>query len=1121
MLKATRTITIILFLVIPALTKAQSGVLPIARQINALQQYAAERPVEKVHLQLDRDWYGLGDTIWFKAYTVTGDHHTLSGLSGVLYAELIGINNNVLQRLTIRLNAGTGAGDFTIPPGYVAGNYRIRAYTNWMRNDSSAYFYNRVINIGGISSLLPINSKTDTTKRSIADNNPQQLPYAKPDVQFFPEGGQLVNGLRSKVAFKAVDHNGHSINIKGSIIDEANNEVALFETQHNGMGEFPLKPEAGKQYRAKIITADGNSFYVELPKAKEHGFTLTVNNTPDSIYITVAANDKLYKSGIDTAFYLLGTEGGQYYYTTGSKLSSPVYSIQIAVGRFPTGIARFTLFSQNGEPLCERVIFIQHKDLDLELKTNKDSYSKNENVEIQLNANDATNNAATGNFSVAVTNETEIPADEQAEHTIFTDLLLSEELKGNIENPNYYFTKDDDKTRNDLDLLMLTQGYRRFEWQKVMQNAAMQQIEGLVKDSKGLPVAGAKVSLISMADQLVKDTLTDKDGHFIFENTSIADSARLLLKARKKDKEDMVIYVLNPNKQYNDSSAYNYTDTARQMVVANNKQAVAVQPEGKVQLKGKVLQEVKVRSVKKEKPSPYNKYGTTSYYTISGERFRNYATPETGLLGTVPGLLKDGHGILGTWSHSHSGVVIPILVMVNKMRIDPKNVDEELNMDDVENVVVIPADDFGAKVTYGLFGYAGELIVINTKQKPTIGQGVIAVKDTVLNGRYFTTTGQPTGSMIYVFRMDSSFINDQATFIPEQALSLSGTITTMKNKPVADGKIQITSVKDFFSADTTTDDNGNFTFTGLELDDNTKVVINAKKASGGNNVHITIKPPVYAAVDKSIDNSAAMPDSVVAALKSAYLTGQQLTKKGIQLAEVKVKDTRNTYFDPLYSDNMKFSANLNGPGNADQVVLSDAIMRSGGGKLSEALVGKLDMVSWRNGMPYNVSGRNNHSIMQIGPKLMTVFLEGARISPGMIDDINPDDVYSIELLNSASHLALYGSEASGGALIITLKHGVQHPDNSKITVDGLVTYNFNGFYKTREFYSPKYDAAKPPKVPDERQTVYWNPAIITDSTGTTSFSYFNAGTPGNYRVVVEGIDANGNLGRQVFHYKVE
>jgi len=160
------------------------------------------------------------------------------------------------------------------------------------------------------------------------------------------------------------------------ITDQDGNEVASFNTQHAGMGQFPLTPQPGKQYKAKITESDGAGFTVDLPAAKDAGFILTVNNLGDSIYVKVAANGVWYKNHEHTAFYLIAQSGGKYYYTAKGNLEGPVFTTLIAKDRFPSGIVRFTLLSQKGEPLNERIVFVQNSDhLGLKVSSEKQSYA--------------------------------------------------------------------------------------------------------------------------------------------------------------------------------------------------------------------------------------------------------------------------------------------------------------------------------------------------------------------------------------------------------------------------------------------------------------------------------------------------------------------------------------------------------------------------------------------------------------------------------------------------------------------------------------------------------------------------------------------------------------------------
>jgi hypothetical protein len=307
---------------------AQQDSSLLTKAVTNLKATYGAKPVEKVYLHLDKPNYIPGDTLWFKAYTVVGKTHSLSALSGVLYVELISPKDSVIKRIVLRLTSGIAWGDFALPGKLTPGNYNIRVYTAWMRNAGPDYFYNQRVNIGGIT--------------------PGELaaPAAKinPDVQFFPEGGELVNGIRSKVAFKAVNPNGSGENIKGSIIDNEGAMVAEFESTHAGMGIFAILPQPGKTYSAKVALADGRAFASPLPKALDAGYVLSVNNAgKDSLFLRVSANGPQFQAKQNTAFFLVGQSGGEVYYTASGMLKTPIFGARIDKARFPSGIVQFTL----------------------------------------------------------------------------------------------------------------------------------------------------------------------------------------------------------------------------------------------------------------------------------------------------------------------------------------------------------------------------------------------------------------------------------------------------------------------------------------------------------------------------------------------------------------------------------------------------------------------------------------------------------------------------------------------------------------------------------------------------------------------------------------------------------
>jgi hypothetical protein len=494
--------------------------------VSGLNAYSSTHITEKVYLHLDKTLYAPGDTVWYKAYTVIGGRHQLSALSGVLHVELINPGDSVVSRQLVQLTSGTAGSNIPLPIKIKEGNYHVRAYTNWMRNDGVEYFYNQRIRIG-----LP-------SSASISKQNMQ----ARPDVQFFPEGGRLVNGVRSKIAVKAVGVNGLGEDIKGTVEDDDRNVVAEFATQHLGMGIFALQPQTGKTYKAKIIETGESAFTVDLPQAAEEGLILGLNNSlKDTLYIKIAANEKTVENEKNRTFYLVAQRGGKIYFTTRGKLDGPVFIAKVDKSRFPSGITQFTLFSQTGEPLAERIAFIQSADtLKLRVTGAAQTNITRQKENLTFGVNDNTDKPVTGNFSVAVINESIVLANEDDESTILNNLLLTSDLKGYIEKPNYYFVNRSDKTNADLDILMLTQGYRRFEWKQVPGNNPNKvtwqpetslDIAGTLKTPKGEPVPDGKITLAAIRQKLFIDTLTDKGGNFKFTGLYLSDTVNVLLRA--------------------------------------------------------------------------------------------------------------------------------------------------------------------------------------------------------------------------------------------------------------------------------------------------------------------------------------------------------------------------------------------------------------------------------------------------------------------------------------------------------------------------------------------------------------------------------------------------------------
>lgn len=506
-----------------------------------LQSLSTDRIIEKAYLHFDKPYYSPGDTIYFKAYVTAGERHELSKISGVLHVDLISKSDSVMQTLILQLKNGLAWGDFALP-GYISkGNYRIRAYTQWMQNAGNTYVYDKNI---------PVNGK------SIAPVYAAKATDTKADIQFFPEGGTFVAALPTKIAFKAVGSNGMGVYVKGTVVDNNNVEVAKFTSAHLGMGQIFITPEGGKTYKAKVSYPDGSVNTVDLPIPEAKGMSLTVNNSDlTKLSIDINANKTYYLENknkeINVVVYSAGVVK-----TVKTVLDNQVIGFDLPKKDLASGITQITLFSDNGVPLSERLVFIQNPvDINFTINSDKITYASHDKAHITLNAKLASaDKASIGNFSVAVVDESRVQTNEDKESSILSDLLLTSELRGYVEQPGYYFNNVNADTRNNLDVLMLTQGYRRFEWKQLLNEAPApiaykpevgMDIKGALVSNAGKPLPNEKISLMLASTMQSMNAVTDANGRFSFPDLAFADKTGFLLNIENKSMRNKAKFLLD------------------------------------------------------------------------------------------------------------------------------------------------------------------------------------------------------------------------------------------------------------------------------------------------------------------------------------------------------------------------------------------------------------------------------------------------------------------------------------------------------------------------------------------------------------------------------------------------
>jgi len=266
-----------------------------------LKTYSVNHITEKAYLHFDKAYYAGGDTIYFKAYLTEGESHELSGISNVLHVDLVNTSNKVDQSVNLKVVNGVAWGDFALPDSLPKGNYRVRAYTRWMQNNGNESYFAQTIPVGSLR-INKISESIITSPKAVN----------KPDVQFFPEGGRLVNGIASKVAFKTIGSNGLGIDVKGEVLDNENRQITTFASDHLGMGYFYLEPAEAKTYKAKITYPGGSQDIIDLPVADTKGIVLSINNDSKTrVSVTIAADKTFYKENKNKDFSLVIYSGGE------------------------------------------------------------------------------------------------------------------------------------------------------------------------------------------------------------------------------------------------------------------------------------------------------------------------------------------------------------------------------------------------------------------------------------------------------------------------------------------------------------------------------------------------------------------------------------------------------------------------------------------------------------------------------------------------------------------------------------------------------------------------------------------------------------------------------------------
>ena len=554
--------------------------------IQAFSNFSQKIPQEKVYIHFDNTSYYQGDNIWFACYVTSGQNR-LSQLSKTLYVELLNPGGEIIDTRILSIENGQCHGDFSLNhlPFY-SGFYEVRAYTKYMLNFGEDVIFSRLLPVFDQPKTEGNYEEKEMLKYGrYSSNGYYPVKREKPEkgksanIRFFPEGGNLIQGITSRVAFEATDEAGNPIDVAGVVLDDKNRELGRFVDSHEGRGVFTCTPGAGKQ---KVeVACSGKKYQFDLPVALPQGVVMEVDNLsyPDSIGIILRKRELLPAEMLGLVVLIGGVyQNYQFVYLKDNEIS-----FKIDKTGLPLGVSQIVLFNNQGDILCDRLVFTGKKDfLNIQVKPDKPVYKPYEPVNMKISVADKQANPVQTTFSLSVrdgANEVEY------NQNILTDLLLMSEIKGSVRNPSYYFESDDLVHRRALDLLLMVQGWRRYSWKLVAEINAFKlrylPEQGIVTNGqvvsmvKGIPKPGVDLSLLLLQKReenkppadIVGSTATDDEGCFSFTSDVHGKWSMILAvyeKRKRKDYRILLDRVFSP-----EPKRYRYSDLQISMAGKN------------------------------------------------------------------------------------------------------------------------------------------------------------------------------------------------------------------------------------------------------------------------------------------------------------------------------------------------------------------------------------------------------------------------------------------------------------------------------------------------------------------------------------------------------------------------
>jgi hypothetical protein len=476
-------------------------------------------PLEILYVQTDKQNYVTGENIWFRAYLVNSQTHVQDTLSRYVYAELINSQHEVVNRVMIRHENGVFAGHIPVTEELEAGSYILRFFTRHLENFGEEYFFQRVIHIITPQSL----EKSQTVAETIQNDDFT--------VTFHPEGGDIPIGTYTRIAFKALNSSGLGEDIRGVIVSENGDTITHIQSSHLGMGAFIFTANRNERFFAIARNAAGVEKQFELPRAHEDAISLQIFRQRGNVIVSLSHNNRR----LPQILHLTLQNRGDIIYSERWDNDNEV--VVIPENDLPTGVIGIILSDSRGVPISKRQIFNTNRTetVNTTFTTDRETYGTRERVNATVTVTNNENRPLNANFSISVI-DNDI-AHYDASVNILSTLLLTSDLRGHIENPAYYFMPENENAKNHLDLVMLTNGWSRFEVSRIYQEEVFtfetsQSITGTLRGSFLRRGANQPVLLIVPEFGFFEEIYTDDEGRFRLEGFEFPEGTEFLVQGR-------------------------------------------------------------------------------------------------------------------------------------------------------------------------------------------------------------------------------------------------------------------------------------------------------------------------------------------------------------------------------------------------------------------------------------------------------------------------------------------------------------------------------------------------------------------------------------------------------------